>query len=74
MALFFFSPLAFYCYIYYIYCYKSDNTVLIIVALYNFTKQRSSHCGAVETNPTSNHEVAVSIPDLVQWIKDLVLP
>ena len=23
---------------------------------------RSSHCGAVETNPTRNHEVAGSIP------------
>ena len=26
----------------------------------------SSHCGAVETNPTSNHEVAGSIPGLTQ--------
>ena len=24
-------------------------------------------------NPTRNHEVAGSIPDLVQWVEDLVL-
>ena len=33
----------------------------------------SSYCGAVETNPTRNHEVAGSIPGLSQWVKDLVL-
>ena len=33
----------------------------------------SSHCGALETNPTSNHEVAGLIPGLPQWVKDLVL-
>ena len=26
------------------------------------------------TNPTRNHEVASSIPDLAQWVEDLVLP
>ena len=34
----------------------------------------SSHRGAVETNPTRNHEVTGSIPGLTQWVKDLVLP
>ena len=32
-----------------------------------------SHCGAAETNPTSNHEVSGSIPGLPQWVKDPVL-
>ena len=27
---------------------------------------RSSHCGSVEINPTSNHEVAGSIPGINQ--------
>ena len=34
----------------------------------------SSHCGAVETNPTRNCEVADSIPGLTQWVKDVALP
>ena len=32
--------------------------------------QSSCH-GAAETNPTSDHEVAASIPGLIQWVKDL---
>ena len=35
---------------------------------------RNSHRGAAETNPPRNHEVAVSIPGLTQWVKDLALP
>ena len=35
---------------------------------------RSSHCGAVEMNPTGNHEVAGSIPGLTEWVKDPSLP
>ena len=35
---------------------------------------KSSHRGAGEANPTRNHEVVGSIPDLVQWVKDPALP
>ena len=31
---------------------------------------RSSHCGSVVTNLTSNHDNAGSIPGLAHWVKD----
>ena len=34
-------------------------------------KMGRSRRGAVETNPTSSHEVLGSIPGLTQWVKDL---
>ena len=34
---------------------------------------RSSRRGIAETNLTRNREVAGSIPDLAQWVKDPVL-
>ena len=34
----------------------------------------SSHCGSAVMNPTSIHEDMDSIPGLVQWVKDGLLP
>ena len=38
------------------------------------SSNRNSRHGAVEMNLTRNHEIMGSIPGLVQWVKDLVLP
>ena len=37
-------------------------------------KEKSSHRGTAEMNPTRNHKVASSIPGLAPWVKDLALP
>ena len=47
---------------------------LLTVPNLKYLSWGSSRHGAVETNPTRNHEVTGSIPGLVQWVNNLVLP
>ena len=44
----------------------------LIRALTLKNKGRSRY-GAAETNPTSSHEVAGSVPGLSQWVRDRAL-
>ena len=37
----------------------------------NIYTPRDSHCGAVETNPTSIHDDVGSVPGLTQWVRDV---
>ena len=47
---------------------------LLDINFFQKSANGSSHCGAVEMNPTLNHEVAGLIPGLVQWVGNSVLP
>ena len=42
----------------------------IFLKLFKTIAEGSSHHGAVEMNPTRNHEVVGSNPGLIQWVKD----
>ena len=52
---------------------KDDLVGLQRTMLFKRTRGGSSHYGTVETNQTSKHEVAGSIPGLTQWVRDLAL-
>ena len=42
--------------------------IIIYYIIKTIISAGSSHCGAVEMNPTSIHEDAGSIPDPAQWV------
>ena len=54
-----------------LWCYWLSLNTMLILSLK--LEMGSSHCGAVETNLTRNHEVAGLIPGLAQWVKDPAL-
>ena len=45
----------------------------ILYAFKNITL-RTSHCGATEMNPTSDHEPEGLISGFAQWVEDPALP
>ena len=55
----------------------TEHEILYAVCFHSIARKElhlaSSLCGAVETNPTRNREVASLIPGLAQWVKDPVL-
>ena len=55
-------------------CDDHCTTIDVINSFEQLKKKRSSRLGTAETNPTRNYAVADSIPVLVQWVKDPVLP
>ena len=53
---------------------KGFDNITVILQVSKIKHRESSRCGAEETNPTRNHEVAGSIPGLTQWVKEPALP